>query len=442
MRMVTPGLQQSLITDNRKRHPALSALIAAVALLAMVTVGAEAAEQKLTASDGASYDNFGTSVAISGDTAVVGSPLDRVSHDLDRRGSAYVFVRSGGVWTEQAKLIASDGAHDDYFGYSVAISGDTVVVGSPFHTVGANAGQGAAYVFVRTGSIWTEQAKLTANDGGAIDLFGWAVAIMSETVVVGAVGDTVHGRPMQGSAYVFSRVASTWNQEAKLTASDVPCCAVFGSSVAISADTVVVGAPGTWLPLKGSAYVFLLANGIWRQQAKLTASDGSWNDSFGYSVAISANTLVVGSPTADAGGDQNDNRGSAYVFLRNSGVWTERTKLTASDAARGDNFGQAVAVKGGIVVVGAPINDGFGSGYLFLRGRVVWTEQAKLTANDGPFSKFGYSVAISDIHTGALIVGSMLADIGSNQDQGAAYVYVQSSPAVEAAGDAEDMTEL
>src|SRR5207247_2438966 len=171
-------------------------------------------QAQLTASDGAASDEFGWSVAISGDTVVVGAFLDDVVANGDQ-GSAYVFSRSGTTWTQQAKLTASDGAASDEFGCSVAISGDTVVVGAYLDNVGANTDQGSAYVFVRSGTIWTQQQKLTASDGAASDGFGYSLAISGDVVVVGAFGDDVGANADQGSAYVFVRNVTTWTQQAQ-----------------------------------------------------------------------------------------------------------------------------------------------------------------------------------------------------------------------------------
>jgi hypothetical protein len=220
---------------------------------------------KLTASDGADYDYFGFfSIAISGDTVVVGAVGDDIGANTDQ-GSAYVFVKPPGGWgnmTQTAKLTASDGAAGDWFGNSVAISGDTVVVAAAAADIGANTDQGSAYVFVKPPGGWgnmTETAKLTASDGADSDQFGASVAISGDTVVVGAVGDDIGANTDQGSAYVFVKPAGGWTnmtETAKLTASDGAYGDRFGFSVAISGDTVVVGAP--W---KESAYVFVEPHG-------------------------------------------------------------------------------------------------------------------------------------------------------------------------------------
>jgi hypothetical protein len=313
-------------------------------------------QQKLEASDPASGDNFGLSVAISGETIVVGAPFAGGAAGSDQ-GSAYVFVRSGEVWSQQQKLAASDPAPDDQFGFSVAISGETLVVGAR----SAAFEQGSAYVFVRSGEVWSQQQKLLASDAASGDFFGFSVAINGETVVVGAPGDGGAAGPSQGSAYVFVRSGEVWSQQQKLLAADAASRALFGSSVAISGETVVVGAPsdpGVGAP--GSAYVFVRSGEVWSQQQKLEAADAAQFDRFGTSVAISGETVVVGAPGAS-------DQGSAYVFVGSGGVWSQEQKLEASDAAGDDVFGTSVAISGETVVVGTPFDDrAEGSAYVFV----------------------------------------------------------------------------
>ncbi|HNJ42329.1 MAG TPA: hypothetical protein PKZ53_17710, partial [Acidobacteriota bacterium] len=217
-------------------------------------------QQKLTASDGAATDRFGSSVVISGETVVVGAFSDNIGANGDQ-GSAYVFVRTGTTWSQQQQLTASDGAANDRFGNSVAISGETVVVGAQLDDIGANTDQGSVYVFVRIGTIWTEQQKLTASDGAPDDLFGGAVAISGETIVVGVNSADIGANSDQGSASVFVRTGMTWTERQKLTASDGVASAFLGSSVAISGETLVVGAPNDTIGAnadQGSASVFVL----------------------------------------------------------------------------------------------------------------------------------------------------------------------------------------
>ena len=280
---------------------------AALAIPAMAATVTE--DAKLLASDGAAWDEFGCSVSVSGDTAVVGAIYD--DDNGYNSGSAYVFVRSGSTWSEQAKLTASDGAADDYFGRSVSVSGDTAVVGALGDDDNGSA-SGSAYVYVRSGTSWTEQAKLTASDGAADDRFGLSVSVSGDTAVVGAFWDDDNGSD-SGSAYVFVRSSGVWTQRQKLTASDAAAGDSFGCSVSVSADTAVVGAfydddnGGD----SGSAYVFVRSGSTWTERAKLTGSDGAADDRFGGSVSVSGDTAVVGAYGDD---DNGTTSGSAYVF--------------------------------------------------------------------------------------------------------------------------------
>ena len=227
-------------------------------------------QAQLLAFDGAAGDYFGYSVALSGETALVGAPWGTVGSNVEQ-GSAYVFVRSGAGWIQQAKLLATDGAAYDNFGYSVALSGETALVGAP----GGNAEQGSAWVFTRSGADWSQQAHLTASDGAAGDWFGYRVAISSDTALVGSPQQTVGGNADQGSAYVFTRSGASWSQQAHLTASDGAAHDYyFGNSVAISGETALVGAPGDTVgsnTLQGSAYVL---HPLGRQLEPAGAPDG------------------------------------------------------------------------------------------------------------------------------------------------------------------------
>jgi len=386
-------------------------------------------QAKLVASDGAGDDRFGGSVSVSGDTAIVGAFADDVGMTA-RQGSAYVFVRNGATWTEQAKLVANDGMTDATFGLSVSISGDTVLVGAFRDNVGANVGQGSAYVFVRNGTTWTQQAKLVARDGAANDLFGHSVALSGDTALIGAVDDDLGANQNQGSAYVFVRHGTTWTQQAKLVADDGSANDLFGISVSVTGDTVLVGAPfkdvGPHVA-QGSAYVFT-RNGItWTQQAQLVANDGAANESFGESVSLSGDTALVGSLYDDVG--TNVGQGSAYVFARNGTTWAQQAKLVASDGAGNDLFGSSVSISGDTVLVGALAADvganvDQGSVYVFTRNKTTWTQQTKLVVNDGAASDLiGYYRSVS-VSGDTVLVGNSQHDVVANADQGSAYVFV------------------
>jgi hypothetical protein len=311
-------------------------------------------QAQLLASDAAADDGFGGAVAIDGDTAVVGSGgADAAGADA---GAGYVFVRSGSLWSEQAQLLASDAAAGDGFGSAAAIDGDTLVIGAPSDDVGGLA-TGSAYVFVRSGSLWSEQAQLTASDGAADDRFGVRVAIHADTVVVGADGDDGAGAE-SGSAYVFVRSGSVWSEQVKLTASDAAAGDGFGGAVAIDGDTAVVGSSGADAAGAdaGAGYVFVRSGSLWSEQAQLTASDGAAGDGFGTSVAIRGDGAVVGADGVDVAGAES---GAAYVFERSGGIWSEASKLMASGAAAGDHFAASVALDADTALLGA-FGDGDG----------------------------------------------------------------------------------
>lgn len=410
----------------------------AMSLLVAVAAGASptsgqcgpAEVAKRTASDGAAGDNFGINVAFDGETAVVGAWGADTAGGADA-GAAYVLIRNGGVWSQQGKLTASDGATNDNFGLSVAVSGDTAVVGASNDTTAAGSGAGSAYVFTRSGGVWTQQAKLTAADAAAGDAFGISVAIEGNTIVVGAESDDTSGGVDAGSAYVFTRSGTFWSQQAKLTASDGAAGDRFGYSVALSNQSAIIGAQGDDTAggtNAGSAYVFTRCGTVWTQQAKLTASDGAANDAFGVSVAVSGDAAIVGASGDDtaAGTDA----GSAYVFARSGGAWLQQVKLTASDAAAGDLFGISVAIDRETVVIGAYTDDvtsgsNAGSVYVFTQNSDAcgspWGQQAKLTASDGAAGdEFGYTVAL---RSDTAVVGAFSDDLSAGAEAGSIYVF-------------------
>jgi len=348
---------------------------------------------ELTAADGAPGEAFGISVAVSRSTAVVGA-YGKNSYT----GAAYVFTGSGGTWSQRAELTAADGAAGDGFGYAVALSGSTAVVGAPYKS--------AAYVFTGSGGTWTQQAKLTAADAAAGDQFGGSVAVSASTAVVGAPAKNSN----TGAAYVFALPT----QQAKLAATGGAANSYFGYSVAISGSTAVVGAYGK-NSVTGAAYVFTLSRGSWSQRAELTAAGGTANDYFGWSVAIYGSTVVIGAP------GKNSLTGAAYVFTGSGSTWTQQAKLTAADAAAGDHFGYSVALSGSTAVVGAPgKNTGTGAVYVFTGSGSSWPQQAELTASDpATTAYFGWSVALSG---SAAVVGAP----GNYNYTGTAYVFTGS----------------
>jgi hypothetical protein len=370
---------------------------------------------ELTSSDGAYSDSFGYSVALSGSTAVVGAPNHTVGSN-PAQGAAYVFVQSGNTWSQQAELTASDGYQLDQFGSAgIAVNSATVVVGVPNH----NQHQGATYVFVQNGSTWSQQAELLGSDSDIGDEFGYSVAMSGTTLLVGAPDKVVGARV--GVGYVFVQNENTWSQQAELIPPDNG--GAMGSSVALSGNTALLGAPqrtidsGLYRP--GGVYVFVQNNGMWSYVTGILSSDWTNGDQFGYSVALSGNTTVIGAP--------RQGNGTAYVFVGSGSQWSQQAELTASDEAAEDGFGSQVGISGSTLVVGAPghtvgSNPGQGAAYVFVQSGSTWSQQAELTASDGaPDDELGQSVSVSG---STVLAGAPLHTVDSNQYQGAAYVFV------------------
>jgi hypothetical protein len=434
----------------------------------------------LKASNTDPSDGFGTSVAIDGDTMVVGA----VSEDSNAvgvngnqaddsaygSGAAYVFVRVGGGWSQQAYLKASNPDNYDDFGRSVAIDGNTVVIGAPFEDSAATGvggdqasddavNSGAAYVFTRTGSAWTQQAYLKASNTGQDDHFGESVSVSADTVVVAASMEasdatTINGNQASnaaggaGAAYVFTRTGVSWSQQAYLKASNAQSGDAFGYDVAISGDTVLVGAPGEdsdstgvngnsandAAQTAGAAYVFARSSGTWTQQAYLKAINTDASDTFGTSVAIDTDTAVVGAPGEDSGatgvngngtGNTVGDAGAAYVYTRSGGNWAYQAYLKASNTGE-DLFGWPVEISGDTIVVGASYessdatgvnshdNDAAtasGAAYAFVREPGVWNARGYLKAtNTETVDFFASSVGVSN---DVIVVGAPAEDSGS-----------------------------
>jgi len=371
--------------------------------------------QKLIANDGAAQDNFGFSVSCSGDTILIGAYGDDDNGDYS--GSAYVFTRSGTTWTQQAKLIASDGAAGDWFGHSVSLDANIALIGAPFDNDNWNY-SGSAYVFTRSGTTWTQQAKLTASNGAAYEIFGWAASLSGDTALIGAPCPSVGNN--RGAAYVFTWDGTTWVQVQKLLG---PAEYLdFGYSVSIDYNTALIGADRE-NSYRGSAYVYIRPGVDWMLQQKLTASDGVASDRFGCSVSLSGDTALIGAE------DEYDSfylSGSAYVFTRSGTTWTQQAKLTAADAAAGDYFGSSVSLSGDTALIGAYYGGDSGvdsgSAYVFTHSGATWAQQAKLTPSDGATNdRFGSSVSLDG---DTALIGAYLDD-DNGEDSGSAYVFIK-----------------
>ena len=353
-------------------------------------------QAELTASGGAVGDNFGYSVALDGDTAVVGADTKTVGGNT-HAGAAYVFTRTGTTWTQQgSKLTAADSAASDQFGYVVAVDGDTALVGADTKTVGGNNFAGAAYVFTRTGTTWSQQGKLTANDSALADIFGCSVALDGDTALVGAEGKTVGGHAMAGAAYVFTRTGTTWSQQTELTASDAAAANVFGYSVALDGTTALIGAP--WKSANaGVVYVFTGSGATWTEEGKMTPSDPAGSDHFGSSLALDGTKALIGTPGKIVSYART---GAVYVFTMHTSVrdgvsWTQEARVAASDGASGDLFGCSVALSGTTCLVGAYQAVAAGPGAAYVE---VLKPAPSLTLKAKPQSvKVGMPVTVSGV---------------------------------------------
>ncbi|MCH8056663.1 MAG: FG-GAP repeat protein [Proteobacteria bacterium] len=424
--------------------------------------------------------------------AVLTSAASQLSLNIDDSDASYP-LSNGPSFEQQAYLKASNTDGGDFFGWSVAISGETLVVGArneDSNASGINGDQnndsavdaGAAYVFTRSGTVWSQQAYLKASNTDIDDLFGLSVAISGDTLVVGTRredsnasginGDQSDNSAIQaGAAYVFTRSGTVWNQQAYLKASNTDKHDLFGFSVAISGDTLVVGAypeasnatgingdqSDNSVEFAGAAYVFTRSGMTWSQQAYLKASNTDKHDLFGFSVAISGDTVVVGASGEDSNatginGDENDNSaenaGAVYVFTRNEKQWSQQAYLKASNTGAGDDFGASVAIFGDTLMIGAQLEASnatgingdqsdnsaiqAGAAYVFTRSGMTWSQQAYLKAsNTDAGDMFGISLAIfgDTLVVGAYPENSNATGINGDQSDnsfefaGAAYVF-------------------
>lgn len=452
-------------------------------------------------------DSFGRALALWDDTLVVGAHNedsaaagvdgDQADDSKANSGAVYVYVREAGAWSLQAYLKASNPDAGDQFGTAVAIHGDTLVVGAP-NEDGASTGvdgdqqdngaarSGAAYVFVRSGEVWSQEAYLKASNTGAADVFGSALGIWGDTVVVGAPqessdatgidGDQAsNDSAFAGAAYVFVRDDGVWSQQAYLKASNTPHVhdfshldpEQFGYAVAVAGETILVGAPGEDSNARGvdgdqanddsqdsgAAYVFTRSGSTWSQEAYLKPSNtdpvllnsgNPFGDWFGYSVALDADTAVVGAAYEDGSspgidGDEEDEEamdsGAVHVFVRDGGVWSHQAYVKASNPGvpglgvplLGDQFGHCVSLSGDLLVVGAFDEDSgstgiggdqeddgefcAGAAYVFEREAGSWSQRSYLKAsNTQRFDSFGWDVAVS---------GELVAVAARSEDSGA-----------------------
>jgi len=374
------------------------------------------AEEKLVASDGATPDLFGYSVDVFDTFAVGGSPFD------DFVGSAYIYQSDCMGWTQDQKLVPSDGDELDEFGFAAAISGNWVAVGSPGDDAVVN-DSGAVYLYKYNGVSWAFSQKLKANDAGSFDRFGGAVDLDGDIMVVGA---HLANSPLSdaGAAYVFRFNGASWVQEQKLVASDAAASDSFGDSVAVDASLIAIGAfrDDVGPADRGSVYLFRHDGATWIQEVKLTADDGAAGDAFGDSVGLLGDVVAVGAPFDD--NEVGADAGAVYAY-RYEEVW-EESKLLDANGHAGDWFGRAVSVSPYFIVAGAPQDDSpstdAGSASTFVFDGMEWRQARSLVASDQASSDFfASSVAAFDY---TIVAGAPYDDTAGGASAGSAYAFV------------------
>ena len=490
--------------NHHRSPPPLCALLlrGAAILVCPAWAGAddlpELAQQAYVKASNTGLDYFGSAIAMSGNTLVVGAwregssatgiDGDQLDDTAENSGAVYVYVRELDTWIQQAYIKASNTEAGDQFGWAVDIDGDTLVVSAPSEasgSTGVNGDQddnslfsaGAAYVFVRNGETWSQQAYLKASNPDEFDSFGRSVAVSGNTIVVGAwdedsvTGPDDNSNSNAGAAYVFKRSNGNWSQQAFLKASNARRLTQFGNAVDIDGDTIAVAALGessnatgvngdennTQAQGAGAVYVFKRSGSAWTQQAYIKASNTDASDYFGWAVAVSGDTLAASargeaSNATGVNGDQDDDSagtaGAVYVFTRSSGHWSQQAYIKASNTEANDAFGEALALFGDALAVGAPREAGNATGvdgdqddnslglagavYVFTRTGSTWSQLHYLKAsNTGLLDQFGNKVAITadSVAVGALNESSNATGIDGEQSNnsyqaaGAAYVF-------------------
>ncbi|MEP1445735.1 MAG: FG-GAP repeat protein [Paraglaciecola sp.] len=387
----------------------------------LITCQSYAKQQKLLPDDGKAEDQFGYSVAIDGATALIGAHKAGVQN-LQDAGTAYVYSLGDAGWEQKAKLVAKPAHADDTVGGNVALKNHMAILGGiKRDDKGNNAG--AAFVFERDENSWSQKQILTAIDANSGDAFGQSIALTERFLVIGAPRSD---SPLKdsGAAYVYIRDNKNWRFQGKLTALDGASGDLFGISVAIYDKTILVGADlnDEKAEKAGAVYVYEFDGKQWDHQAKLMAEDGANTDIFGVRVALFGDTALISARRDDIESVGTD-AGSAYIFERTKGKWTQTQKLIAPDGKADDRFGRGVALNQDTALISAMHHDsnGVNAGalYVFKRQLKKWRFTSKVVANDSaPEDRFGWNVALAD---NTAIIASPHRDDNGNAS-GAAYI--------------------
>ena len=390
-------------------------------MLALVATHSFAAQDIILAGDGKAGDSFGYGVAIDGTTAVVGAFKADIDGVKDA-GAAYIYVLGENGWQQQAKLFAKPAFADDTLGGKVAIKNDIAMLGV-MRRDEKGKDSGAVVSFERNANNWKQHQIFTAPDTKPGDAFGQSIALTNNHLVIGAPRNDALGND-SGAAYIYRRENNTWHYQTKITASDGAAGDLFGISVAIDGNTILVGADlhDEKAENAGAVYVYILEDNKWQQEAKLTASDGGKTDIFGVRVALSENTALISARRDDTKALGID-AGSAYIFVRDGSTWAQQVKLTSPDGQADDRFGRGVALSGDMAIISAMNHDANGKDtgalYVYKKKDNSWRYTYKIVAkNSQPEDRFGWNVGLSN---GIAIVGTPNHD-AKGQESGAVFI--------------------
>ena len=397
-------------------------------------------QQKLTAEIPENYASFGSSVALNGNTALVGSFLDDTTcsgTDINC-GAAYVYTRSADTWSLQQKLAVDDSSYNDQFGTSVALDGDTALVSAVNDDAscnGTNINCGAGYIFIRSSNTWAVQQKLVADDPEANSYFGWSTALSDNTILIGALWNdsTCSGTDINcGAAYVFSRSGNLWTQQQKLHASAPGNGDEFGRSIALDGDTALIGSgkddtscSGNGINC-GAAFIYTYSRDSWFTQQKITAENVVNTNNFGIAVALDGDTALIGADKDNGTCNGTDvSCGAVYVFIKSANDWSLQQKIAAKYPEQGSYFGTSVALDGNTALIGASDEDASCNGtdikcgavYVFTRYGTSWVQQQKIIAEyPNAYDIFGASIALDG---NTALIGCLSC--------GGAYLFTQSN---------------
>lgn len=391
------------------------------ATLTLVAANSFATQDIILADDGKAGDSFGYGVAIDGNTVLVGAHQVDIDGVIDT-GATYVYVLGDNGWYQQAKLVAEPAFADDTLGGKVALKNDVAMLGV-MRRDDKGKDSGAVVSFERKSSIWKQHHIFTAPDAKPGDAFGQSIALTESHLIIGAPRNDALGVD-SGAAYLYKRESGTWHYQTKITASDGAAGDLFGISVAIDGNTILVGADlhDEKAENAGAVYVYILDNNQWKQEAKLMASDGGKTDIFGVRVAISENTALVSARRDDIEGLGVD-AGSAYIFERTGSSWAQKVKLISPDGQADDRFGRSVALSQGTAIVSAMNHDANGTDtgamYVYNKDNEGWHYTSKVVAKSSKTGdKFGWSLGLSN---NIAIIATPKHD-AKGQDSGAVFI--------------------